>query len=285
MRDLPASKLPKWPFFLADAFALGLAYFIFTQGKGPLTRWEIVAVCICVGAGALLGITPFLLEYRALLKSIEISALGDATEKIQKLETVAAQISGATNHWQAAQEQADKTVANAREISERMAKEAADFSEFMRKIGEGEKATLRLEVEKMRRAENDWLNVTVHMLDHVFALHQAAARSGQPNVIAQAGNLQNACRDIARRIGLVTLLATPDEPFDAKRHRWTEDGAPPTGSTVAEMLATGYTLQGRLVRPVLVRIRSPHAPETKPAESHTLENNAQERLPLESETA
>ena len=285
MRDLPELKVPKWPFFLADAFALGLAYFVFTQGKRPLTPGEIVAICICVGAGALLGIAPFLLEYRALLKAIEVSALGTATEKIQKLETVAAQISGATNHWQAAQEQADKTVANAREISERMAKEAQDFSTFMQKINEGEKSTLRLEIEKLRRAESDWLNVTVHMLDHVYALHQAATRSGQPKVIAQVGNLQNACRDIARRIGLIPLLATPDEPFDAKRHQWTEDGLPSAGSVVAEMLATGYTYQGRPIRSILVRVQSSRAPEILPDESAPSEKTAQEQLPLESETA
>src|SRR5688572_28622185 len=142
MRSSPEVKIPKWPFFLGDAFALGLAYFVYSQGKGQLTQWETITICICVGMGALLGVAPFVLEYRVLLKSIEVSTLGTASEKIQKLETVALQISGATNHWQAAQEQADKTVANAREISQRMAKEAQDFSTFMQKINEGEKSTI-----------------------------------------------------------------------------------------------------------------------------------------------
>jgi hypothetical protein len=190
MRETLQIHVPKWPFFLADATCLGAAYFIYTQGKDLLTHWEITAVCICVGAGALLGVIPFIMQYRALLKLIETTALEDATAKIQKMELVAAQISGATNHWQAAQEQADKTAANAKEVADRMVAEVREFGQFMEKISEGEKATLRLELEKLRRGENDWVNVLVHTLDHTFALFRGAERSGQSNVIGQVGSFQ-----------------------------------------------------------------------------------------------
>src|SRR6267378_1108495 len=163
MRDTLAIRMHKWPFLLADAFMLGLAYFIYRESKLPLGHWEIAACCVCVALGALLGVTPFLLEYRALLKLVQLSTLGSATDKIQNLEALAVQISGATNHWQMAQEQADKTAANAKEISERMAAEVRDFTKFMEKVNEGEKSTLRLEVEKLRRAEKEWLNILVHM--------------------------------------------------------------------------------------------------------------------------
>lgn len=262
MHDAQELKVPKWPFFLSDAFMLGLAFLIYGQGQKPLNHWEITAIGICVGLGALLGIIPFLLEYRALLKLIETTALGTASEKIQNLEALAAQISGATNHWQTAQEQADKTAGLAREISERMAVEVRDFTGFMQKINEGEKSTLRLEVEKLRRAENDWLNVLVHMLDHVYALHRGAERSGQTNLVGQLSHFQDACRDAARRVGLVPFGATTAEPFDAKRHQWADGDSPPPGALVDEVMASGYTFQSKPLRLALVRVQKEAASES-----------------------
>lgn len=286
MHDAQELKVTKWPFFLGDAFLLGLAYFVCWQGKTPLGRWEITAAGICVTLGALLGILPFLLEYRALIKRIETSALGTAAEKIQNLEMLASQISGATNHWQSAQDQADKTAALAREISERMAAEVREFTAFMQKINEGERATLRLEVEKLRRAENDWLNVLVHMLDHVYALHSSAERAGQTHLIGQLGRFQNACRDAARRVGLVPFGAAHQEPFDAQRHQWADGDSPPAGALVTEMVATGYTFQGKPLRPALVRVRKDDTPDGVPAESGVAEilaakQTGQSHLPLE----
>ena len=256
MHDPQNLKVTKWPFFLGDACMLGLAGFIYWQSKPPLAHWEFMAAAVCVALGALLGILPFILDYRTLLKRIEASAVGSITEKIQNLETVARQISSATNHWQSAHDQADKTAATAKEISERMAAEARDFSAFMSKINDGEKATLRLELDKLRRSEGDWVQVLVHVLDHIYALCHAAERSGQPALITQLTQFQNACRDVARRVGLTPFTAAMNEPFDAERHRWADgEAAPAPGAPVIETLAPGYTYQGKPLRPALVLVQ------------------------------
>ena len=139
----------------------------------------------CVALGAVLGCLPFILDYRAMGKVIEVNALGAVTEKIQDLEKLAAQISSATNEWMNAQTQAEKTSAGAKEISDKMAAEVREFTEFMQKMNDSEKSALRLEVEKIRRGEAEWLQVLVRILDHVFPLHAAAARSGQPKLAEQ----------------------------------------------------------------------------------------------------
>jgi hypothetical protein len=54
---------------------------------------------------------------------------------------------------------------------------------------------LRLEIEKLRRGEGEWLQVMVRVLDHVQALHLAGQRSGQRNLIEQLTHFQNSCRD------------------------------------------------------------------------------------------
>jgi molecular chaperone GrpE (heat shock protein) len=265
MSDLNAPKLSKWPFLLGDSLLVGMAYFISYQSRFVLGHWELCFVVLCVVGGALLGIAPFLLEYDARVKVAEASGLTTVVSQLKNLEGLAGQISGATGLWQNAQDAADKTAHAASDIAERMTTEVQSFTEFMQRANDSERATLRLEVEKLRRAEADWLQVLVRMLDHVFALHQGALRSGQPALIEQVGNFQNACRDAARRVGLTPFTANQAEPFDAKRHQLIEEGAtPPLDAVVSDTVAAGYTFQGRLVRPALVRLRETPAAVAAP---------------------
>ena len=280
MSDLNAPKLSKWPFFLGDALLLGMACFITYQCKSVLGHWELCFVVLCVVGGAVLGIAPFLLEYDALVKVTEAGSLTTVVSQLRDLQGIAGQISGATSQWQDVHLAAEKTSNAAREIGERMTSEVKAFTEFMQQANDSEKANLRLEVEKLRRAEGDWLLVLVRMLDHVFALHQGALRSGQPALIVQVGNFQNACRDVARRVGLTPFAAKEAEPFDATRHQLIEEGATPAAdAVVSDTVAAGYTYQGRMVRPALVRLReTPVAAVAPPPEDATAQQSA---LPLE----
>jgi molecular chaperone GrpE (heat shock protein) len=279
MSDLNAPKLAKWPFFLGDALLLGMAYYISYQSKFALGHWELGFVVLCVVVGALLAIAPFLLEYTALVKLTEAGALTTVVSQLHNLEGIAAQISGATGRWQDAQDQADKTATAAREIAERMTAEVQAFTEFMKKANDSERANLRLEVDKLRRAEADWLQVLVRTLDHVFALHQGALRSGQPGLIEQLGNFQNACRDAARRVGLTPFTADEAEPFDPQRHQLVEATAKPApGAVVGQTIAAGYTFQGRLLRPALVTLGE--TPAAVPAPELETAPTQQSSLPL-----
>jgi molecular chaperone GrpE (heat shock protein) len=122
------------------------------------------------------------------------------------------------------------------------------------------------------------------MLDHVYALHQGASRSGQPTLIEQVGSFQNACRDAARRVGLTPFTASEAEPFDAERHQLVEEGpTPPADAVVGETVAVGYTFQGRLLRPALVRLRGNDAVAAAAATEAGPEDQSQ--LPLQAENA
>lgn len=281
MRDQIVPKLPKWPFFIGDALLLGLAFFICYQGGLPLQRWEIAALVVCVGAGATLAVVPFLSEYRAAVKLVEAENLAAAVAQLQNIEHVAAQISSATSLWQNAQDAADKTAKNAKQIADGMAAELKNFSDFMQRANESEKAALRLEVEKARRAEGDWLQVIVRMLDHVFALNMAATRSGNPSLAKQIDGFQNACREAARRVGLIPFVAAPAEVFNEQLHQDVEENSKPAaGSLVDETVASGYTFQGRLLRPAIVRLQKNGSIAQKTADDST--DSPQDQLPLES---
>src|ERR1035437_2572 len=221
MNDLNAPKLSKWPFFLGDALLLGIACFITYQSRPTLGHWDLCFVVLCVVGGALLSITPFLIEYDALVKVTEAGGLTTVVSQLKNIEGIAGQISGATSQWQDVQCSAEKTANAAREIGDRMTSEVKAFTEFMQRANDTEKANLRLEVDKLRRAEGDWIQVLVRMMDHVFALHHGA---------------------LPRRGGLTHCAANGADPFDAQRHQLIEEGAKaPPDAVVSDTVAAGYT--------------------------------------------
>ena len=160
--------------------------------------------------------------------------------------------------WQGAAEHSTGAVNAAKEIADRMTTEMTGFSEFMKKVNDGEKANLRLELDKLRRGEGEWVQLVVRLLDHTYALYQAAVRSGQANVIEQVTQFQNACRDMTRRAGLVAFAPAINEPFDAKWHHSTDSQAVSMADArVRDTIATGYTYHGKMLRPALVALQNP----------------------------
>jgi molecular chaperone GrpE (heat shock protein) len=252
------------PFLVGDALLLGSALLIFWQAHRPMTPVEVIVVATCTALGAFLGAWPFVLQFRAGVVLAETERLTDSVAQIQQVELVADRIANATAQWQTAQDHSTRAVNAAREIAERMDREARDFLKFFEQTDTAEKAHLRLEVEKLRRGEKDWLQVLVRILDHVYALQQAAARSGKPNVAGQIAAFQDACRDAARRIGLVPVVPAPDTPFDPRLHQPLDPNAPmPQWPVIAQVVGTGYNFQGQPLRPIVVVLKSGAPPNTE----------------------
>jgi molecular chaperone GrpE (heat shock protein) len=281
--DRGPTRLAKWPFYLADLLLSAVIIFVLYQlgtFEGT-TDMVIVAVCIAAaGVAAWISIIPWLKEHEASVHLSDSANLKSSLEQIKSVEKVADLIRQSNAQWQTVQEASARTVASAREITDRMKVEAEEFTKFLSHAHDQERAGLRLEVEKLRRMEADWIKVSVQTLDHVFALTRAAEQSGQANLIRQLHQFQNACRDVARRMGLSTFVPVIGEPFDARAHQLPNQQTPSQeGEKVQDVLASGFTYQGQLLRRSLVLIdssasesapgepsRAPIAAETEPAE-------------------
>ncbi|MCC6232422.1 MAG: hypothetical protein IT580_07240 [Verrucomicrobiales bacterium] len=244
----------KAPFWMADLALLGTACLLVALGSRPLTVWEGLSVAACVGLGGWLAVLPFLREYEASLRWAETDRLADTSAKLEQLDTVADRIAGATGQWQVAQESARQTAEVAKGVVERLAREAEAFASAVSRTSDGEKQTLKLEVDKLRRAEGEWLQAVARIMDHVFALHLAAVRSSNPAVVEQLDRFHAACREALRRVGFVPVVATPDEAFDPRKHQTADGARPGPGARVHETVAAGYVYQGQWVRPVVVKI-------------------------------
>jgi molecular chaperone GrpE (heat shock protein) len=278
MPDGINSTLPKWPFYAADILLSAIAVYVLHRlGKIEGTGGILIAIAALIAAAwaAWLSILPWITEYRDATKQSETVALAGTLEQIKNLQQVGNLIGNANAQWQTVQDSANRTVNAAREIADKMKAETDEFMKFLQNANDQEKGHLRLEIEKWRKSEADFLQVTVRMLDHIFALHQAGSRSGQANLITQLDQFQNACRDAARRIGLLAFAPNPGEPFDARSHQLVDPGMTiPDQAHVGQVLATGYTYQGQLLRRALVtfageEIPSPPTSEPEPeAEFH-----------------
>src|SRR5208282_238230 len=121
-----------------------------------------------------------------------------------------------THQWLELQGNTAQAADSAKKVADQITAEAQAFSESMQRVSETERNHLRLEVDKLRRAEGERLQVITHVLDHVFALFQAARQSGQPALLEQIGQFHNACREAARRIGLVQTAGQAGETYDAQ---------------------------------------------------------------------
>ena len=251
------SSLPVWPFLTIDVFLLGTAVLVVSRAHRPLQWWEVVALLACVGGGAWSFLFPFLRRNECEHAMAQARLAACAVSQIQQLDQVAGQITAATAQWQSVQEQATQTAQLASNVTQKMALEAKTFAEFLQKSNDTEKNHLRLEVEKLRRAEAEWLQLAIRLLDHVFALFQAATHSGRPDLAEQVGRFQAACRDTARRMGLAPMVAKAGEAFDARQHQLLDGELANGDAVVAGTLATGYTYQGQLVRRALVKLARP----------------------------
>ena len=247
--------LPLWPFVLVDAFFLALAAILLRFGHHPLSWQEACLVVLCGALGAASFLAPFLRRDASAHILSQAALLAEATARIQNLDQISAQISAATAQWTDLHTHTTQAADNARQVAERIAAEAQAFNQFMQKTSEAERHHLRVEVEKLRRAEGERLHVLIHILDHVFALFKAAQQSGQPALLNQITQFQNACRDAARRIGLTQTGAQPGDAFDAKVHQLPENAAATDHAVIAETLAAGYTYQGQTLRRPMVSLK------------------------------
>ena len=277
-------RLGRWPTvipFLISAAILDLiGWYIMKTSPHPITNLTGGLVAICVVSGGILSVLPFMFDAKAGLRMDELDTLAISTRQIKDVQKVVDQISTATAQWLTVQEHSERSVDSAQKVSEDMTAEARRFSEFMAQANDREKGTLKLENEKLRRGEADWLQVLVMMLDHVFALQQAALRSGQENVAQQLTSFKAACLDAARRVGLSQFAAESGEAFDSERHQWvSSESEPPADAKVALTVAAGYTMQGQQIRRAVVELEgvTTESEGDAPVEEATA---AEDELPL-----
>lgn len=268
-------RLSIWIFLLSDLAFLGLAGWLTHTGPRPLDTLYVLAVLTCVACGAFCAFVPFLRMYEAKIRLLEAKGLASTVSTVRDLTSLTEQVTTARAVWESANQEVEKSIQSAQEVYNRMAEETKAFHQFMADSQNAEVRNLRVEVEKLRKADQTWLELCVHMLDHVYAISSAAEKSDNSAVAQQHVQFRGAMYDIVRRVGLVPFNADEGEAFDERKHQLRDPNQKPDpGMVVAESHATGYTFQGQLLRRALVGVKPGDGvtkdqaqPETETADS------------------
>ncbi len=251
---LPVS-VPKWPFLSADIIFVVLGFWISSLIQGEPLLWQILSILSCAVLGTTFAILPFYFEYKAEAKAVEIAQLTSVTKEINKMELVASQITSASENWAAVQDSSKQTALLAEEIAAGIAESVKSHDKFMATATNEEFKVLKLEVEKLRRSENDWANSLVGLLDLVYRLERSAAASGKEQFIQTMGQFQAQCREVSRRVGVVAFEAETGASFNPDEHALPEGDPVSPAAIISETRLPGFRLQGKLVRKPLVATR------------------------------
>src|SRR5688572_4852918 len=116
-------RLAKWPFYLADLVLSGIIVFVLYQlgtFEGT-TEMVIVGACLAAAAvGAWISIIPWLREHDGRLHLNESANLKSSVEQIKGIDKTADLIRQSNAQWQGIQDASSRTIAAAKEITERM---------------------------------------------------------------------------------------------------------------------------------------------------------------------
>jgi len=285
MSEQPRKSPPLLPFLIADVLFLGMAGAILGLAHRPLLWWEAVLMVGCGAAAAWSLTAPVLRQDANAQARAQNASFAEVAAELQKLQGLATQVQAATAQWKSFEGQAGASLEAARQLAQSFSAETRGFAEILQKSNDSEKAHLRLEVEKLRRMESEWLQTLTRVLDHVFALFQAAQRTGQRSLIDQIGLFQDSCREAARRVGLAPLTPRLGEAFDPRAHQVFDNAEPPDKAVIADIVATGFTFQGQLLRRAFVAVQAPSAAPAlaATAEAAPTEASQQNDLPLTEE--
>ena len=267
---LVSARVAKWPFLLGDISLLGAAGWVawaLHQGSLP---WGTATVALVVGgvaAGAWVLATPFLRDQEAAASLSEQGGLADTLQQVRQIEAAATVIASGSSHIQSAHQALERARAASEEVAARFAEERKSLSEIHARTLDQERQTMRVELDKLRRGEEETVRVLCHLLDHNYAVFQAGQRSGQPALAQQLGQYRAACLDAVRRLGLAAHEARPGEAFDPSRHEAAEGHRAEPGGVVQGTVACGYTFRGMGIRPIIVTLGPAEAAAEAAAEA------------------
>ena len=178
--------------------------------------------------------------------------LMDAASGMQKLDQLARQISTATAQWQDIQATAVKTATQSAGLIDRIQTESKSVVDALQRTSDAEKQVMRLEIDKLRRGESEFVQALVVTLDHTYALYLAGVRSGQPELARELAGFRAACLDGVRRVGLVAHEAEPGQPFNPQFHQTPDGSEVEPGTPIGSVAACGYSLRGAAIRRIVV---------------------------------
>jgi hypothetical protein len=263
----PAPRLPKLPFFVADAVLLIAAAALAKFSAHPLDTTIVVLIAVLVMIGAGLIIAPFIIAYVADHAESLQRERERVNDQVARLHAATESLARAAAQIKAVEDAVHKVARDAETLPYRMQEKLAEFNETLAAKEDSDREALETELEELRAANSDQLKHTAEKISKAaadWAALETATRKQLTAAEAALAKLQDGSTDAATQFQ--TKVSTALKELEAKIVDLKQAAASvPTTITVAT--ASAPTLASP------VETAAPAAPPAAAA-SHSSEANS-----------
>jgi hypothetical protein len=275
----PQEEVPPlnpWPFLISDAALLVTACLISSQANAPLTGLPLFASAGCVGLGAVLAVTPFLLnhtrrqELALAERQREIAALAQITA------TSAEQISIAAASLHSIAENTTRSLKLGEQLPHKIQEKINDFKTQLNEVAVTENEALAQEINTLRASETERLETALSgvrktaadlaMIEAVTRKHLSELNESLARFVSSA---EKAASDAAKtietsRAAAEKSLATALAGIDRKIATLSEQLPAHASSPITSIEAKPVAPHAHKVEPAVIASAPPPPAEKKP---------------------
>jgi hypothetical protein len=176
--DEPAPLSP-WPFLIADAIALGTAFYLGSQAHAPYSAAIVISIGALVAAGAVCSVLPFIINHARNQDLLLAERQREIAALAQTVGSCAEQLSIAAGSLHGIADAAAKSVKQAEQLPAKLQEKIHEFKEQLHEVSSTENEALSQEVNALRSSETERIEsvvTTVRKLSGEFARLEAASR-------------------------------------------------------------------------------------------------------------
>jgi chemotaxis protein histidine kinase CheA len=165
----PAPRLPKLPFFVADAVLLIAAAALAKFSARPLDTTTLVLIAVLVMIGAGLIIAPFIIAYIADTAEAVQRERERVNDQVARLHAATESLARAAAQIKAVEDAVHKVARDAETLPYRMQEKLAEFNETLAAKEDNDREALETELEELRAASTDQLKHTAEKITKAAA--------------------------------------------------------------------------------------------------------------------
>ncbi|HEY9155160.1 MAG TPA: hypothetical protein VIM69_08520 [Opitutaceae bacterium] len=168
-----------WPFLIADAIALGTAFYIGSQAHTPYSGTTVMGIGALVAVGAAASVLPFIINHARKQDLLLAERQREIAALAQTVSACTEQLSIAASSLHGIAEAAAKSVKQAEQLPNKLQEKIHEFKEQIHEVSSTENEALSQEVNALRSSETERIEsvvTTVRKLSGEFARLEAASR-------------------------------------------------------------------------------------------------------------
>ncbi len=209
----PAPRLPKLPFFVADAVLLVAAAALAKFSAQPLDTTIVVLIALLVLVGVGLIIAPFLIAYVADNAEALQRERERVNDQVARLHAATESLARAAAQIKAVEEAVHKAARDAETLPYRMQEKLAEFNETLAAKEDSDREALETELEELRATHTDQLKHTAEKITKAaadWAALETATRKQLTAAEAALAKLQDGSTDAAAQFQAKVSTALKD---------------------------------------------------------------------------